>query len=67
VHSDRLGDIGKGDLPDTAFGTERACRCQDGVFALLLGLWTAGPLKIRAIHPLTLAQHCCANNETVFY
>jgi hypothetical protein len=67
VHADRVGDVGKGDLPDTSLGAERACRSQDGVFTLLFGRWTAGPLKIRGIHRLILAQHCCAINATVFY
>ncbi len=67
VHADRVGDIGKGDLPNTPFGAECAGRCQDGVFAVLLGLWTAGPLKIRSVHALSLAQPRCTINETVFY
>ena len=29
--------------------TACAIRCQDGVFAVLLGFWTACPLKIRSI------------------
>jgi hypothetical protein len=31
----------------------------------LLGLWTAGPLKIRGIHPVILAQLRFAINTTL--